>query len=79
MHFKPSAGGLATGLNSLDSSLNRLWIGWPGLSIDTDAGQTAAPFRVLQFVRVEKLTFTNFSSIICNVFPLQKSHIKQAR
>ncbi len=28
--YYPSAGGLATGLNSLDSSLDKIWIGWPG-------------------------------------------------
>jgi len=37
MTFAPSAGGLATGLNSLDSSMNRLWIGWPGLCVDADS------------------------------------------
>lgn len=30
LHYHPSAGGLATGLNSLDPSLERIWIGWPG-------------------------------------------------
>ncbi len=30
LHYYPSAGGLATGLNSLDSSYNKIWIGWPG-------------------------------------------------
>lgn len=33
LHYYPSAGGLATGLNSLDSSMERLWIGWPGEEI----------------------------------------------
>ena len=28
--YHPSAGGLATGLNSLDESWERIWIGWPG-------------------------------------------------
>ncbi|MEM6771897.1 MAG: bifunctional alpha,alpha-trehalose-phosphate synthase (UDP-forming)/trehalose-phosphatase, partial [Bacteroidota bacterium] len=31
LHYYPSAGGLATGLNSLDESYNKLWIGWPGV------------------------------------------------
>lgn len=31
--YHPSAGGLATGLNSLDESLNRIWVGWPGQDI----------------------------------------------
>lgn len=30
LYYHPSAGGLATGLNSLDPSLERIWIGWPG-------------------------------------------------
>ncbi|MEL7121366.1 MAG: bifunctional alpha,alpha-trehalose-phosphate synthase (UDP-forming)/trehalose-phosphatase [Bacteroidota bacterium] len=33
MVYKPSAGGLATGLNSLDDSIPRLWIGWPGIEV----------------------------------------------
>ena len=33
LHYHPSAGGLATGLNSLDESYNKLWIGWPGQDI----------------------------------------------
>ena len=32
LHYHPSAGGLATGLNSLDESLEIIWIGWPGMS-----------------------------------------------
>jgi len=31
--YHPSAGGLATGLNSLDDSLPRIWIGWPGQEV----------------------------------------------
>ena len=33
LHYHPSAGGLATGLNSLDDSYNKIWIGWPGQDI----------------------------------------------
>lgn len=33
LDYQPSAGGLATGLNSLSDSINRLWIGWPGIDI----------------------------------------------
>ena len=33
LHYHPSAGGLATGLNSLDESYNKIWIGWPGQDI----------------------------------------------
>ncbi|MEM7572584.1 MAG: bifunctional alpha,alpha-trehalose-phosphate synthase (UDP-forming)/trehalose-phosphatase [Bacteroidota bacterium] len=36
LHYHPSAGGLATGLNSLDDSYNKLWIGWPGQDIKDD-------------------------------------------
>ena len=31
LEFKPSMGGLATGLSSLDQKESLLWIGWPGL------------------------------------------------
>ncbi|MCB0559874.1 MAG: bifunctional alpha,alpha-trehalose-phosphate synthase (UDP-forming)/trehalose-phosphatase [Lewinellaceae bacterium] len=31
--YHPSAGGLATGLNSLDESWEKIWIGWPGQEI----------------------------------------------
>ena len=31
--YYPSAGGLATGLNSLDVSWEKIWIGWPGQEI----------------------------------------------
>ncbi len=36
LHYHPSAGGLATGLNSLDSSIEKLWIGWPGQDITNE-------------------------------------------
>ena len=39
LFFHPSAGGLATGLNSLDNSMDRLWIGWPGSNIDNPQEQ----------------------------------------
>jgi trehalose 6-phosphate synthase/phosphatase len=32
--YYPSAGGLATGLNSLDSSIEKIWIGWAGQPVD---------------------------------------------
>ena len=32
--YYPSAGGLATGLSSLDRNLEKVWIGWPGTAID---------------------------------------------
>ena len=31
-HFRQSPGGLAVGLASLPGSLERLWMGWPGIS-----------------------------------------------
>ena len=34
--FYPSAGGLATGLNSLDESIDKTWIGWPGEALDDE-------------------------------------------
>jgi trehalose 6-phosphate synthase/phosphatase len=37
LHYYPSAGGLATGLNSLDDSYNKLWIGWPGVDVEDAA------------------------------------------
>ncbi len=33
LHFYPSAGGLATGLTSMETNLERIWIGWPGQEI----------------------------------------------
>ncbi|MEL6923223.1 MAG: bifunctional alpha,alpha-trehalose-phosphate synthase (UDP-forming)/trehalose-phosphatase [Bacteroidota bacterium] len=33
LFYYPSAGGLATGLNSLERGLQRVWIGWPGREI----------------------------------------------
>lgn len=34
--YYPSAGGLATGLRSLDQSTEKLWIGWPGKPVDNE-------------------------------------------
>jgi trehalose 6-phosphate synthase/phosphatase len=36
IHFEKSAGGLATGLNSLDVSYEKHWIGWPGIYTASD-------------------------------------------
>lgn len=33
----PSAGGLSTGLNSLETELEKHWVGWPGVHPDTPA------------------------------------------
>ncbi|AEE51728.1 bifunctional alpha,alpha-trehalose-phosphate synthase (UDP-forming)/trehalose-phosphatase [Haliscomenobacter hydrossis] len=37
--YRSSAGGLATGLNSMDRSLERVWVGWPGEEITLPAIQ----------------------------------------
>ncbi|MFX1239121.1 MAG: bifunctional alpha,alpha-trehalose-phosphate synthase (UDP-forming)/trehalose-phosphatase, partial [Promethearchaeota archaeon] len=34
LEFKPSIGGLATGLRSFQNKYNVLWIGWPGIDMD---------------------------------------------
>ncbi len=34
LFYYPSAGGLATGLSSMDKSIEQLWIGWPGGNIE---------------------------------------------
>lgn len=34
--YHPSAGGLATGLNSLRTKREKIWIGWPGRAIDDE-------------------------------------------
>lgn len=39
--YYPSAGGLATGLNSLDNSIEKIWVGWPGKAIDPGREQQA--------------------------------------
>ena len=37
--FKPSEGGLATGLGSIYKSGNNIWIGWPGASFEEETSQ----------------------------------------
>ena len=39
--YYPSAGGLATGLNSLDDEREKIWIGWPGREISNEWEQSA--------------------------------------
>ncbi len=34
LHFRPSVGGLATGLQSFYKSYQSLWVGWPGITLD---------------------------------------------
>ena len=36
LFYYPSAGGLATGLNSLDNKMERVWIGWPGKAFKSE-------------------------------------------
>jgi len=38
-NFRPSPGGLATGLSSLPESYEQLWIGWPGITSEKLAGE----------------------------------------
>lgn len=38
--YHPSAGGLATGLSSLDQSFERIWIGWPGQAVESEVERT---------------------------------------
>ena len=39
LHFYPSAGGLATGLKSMETDLEKIWIGWPGQEIESKINQ----------------------------------------
>ncbi|MEM6265789.1 MAG: trehalose-6-phosphate synthase, partial [Bacteroidota bacterium] len=43
--YHPSAGGLATGLNSLDSSLEKIWIGWAGKTVEDPDEQELISIR----------------------------------
>jgi len=36
LNYSPSAGGLATGLDSLENAMERLWFGWVGMAIEED-------------------------------------------
>jgi len=39
LHFRPSPGGLAVGLSSLPVSIERLWLGWPGVTTEKLKGE----------------------------------------
>ncbi len=39
LFYHPSAGGLATGLNSLDTQIEKIWIGWAGKAIEDETEQ----------------------------------------
>ena len=45
---QPSAGGVATGIESLKSSYDLLWIGWPGLTANNDGEKTLLRERLYQ-------------------------------
>ncbi|OGC02226.1 bifunctional alpha,alpha-trehalose-phosphate synthase (UDP-forming)/trehalose-phosphatase [candidate division KSB1 bacterium RBG_16_48_16] len=45
---QPSAGGVATGIESLKSSYDLLWIGWPGLTVNNDGEKTLLRERLYQ-------------------------------
>jgi len=49
--FKPSEGGLATGLGSIYKSGNNIWIGWPGASFEDETSQK----RVTDSLREENM------------------------
>ena len=39
--FTRSEGGLATGLDSLQTAYEKHWIGWPGICVDNDSDKQA--------------------------------------
>lgn len=43
--YHPSAGGLATGLKSLDSPKERIWIGWPGKTVDDELERESITYQ----------------------------------
>lgn len=43
---KPSAGGLATGLGSLKTKIEKVWVGWPGVHVENDAEKTTITKRL---------------------------------
>ncbi len=48
LHFYPSAGGLATGLKSMETDLERIWIGWPGQEIDNKTKKEKVKEKLLK-------------------------------
>ena len=51
MIFKPSAGGLATGLGSIYKTGDNLWLGWPGLYTESEGEQE----EITQSLRSENM------------------------
>lgn len=49
--YKPSAGGLATGLGSIYKDGDNVWIGWPGLSVKTQGDKD----RITEELRKENM------------------------
>ncbi len=45
LFYYPSAGGLSTGLSSLDESIERLWIGWPGQAVEDPFERASVSYR----------------------------------
>ncbi|MCB0836689.1 MAG: trehalose-6-phosphate synthase, partial [Bacteroidetes bacterium] len=43
--YHPSAGGLATGLNSLEDPRERIWIGWPGKVVDDELERESITYQ----------------------------------
>ncbi|MEL7147480.1 MAG: trehalose-6-phosphate synthase, partial [Bacteroidota bacterium] len=37
LQYKPSEGGLATGLGSIYKQGDNVWVGWPGLAVDSES------------------------------------------
>ena len=44
--FSRSEGGLATGLDSLQISYEKHWIGWPGICVDNEESKEEIPSRL---------------------------------
>lgn len=55
--FKPSAGGLATGLDSIYTQGNNIWIGWPGNSVE-DKVQQQEVVETLQDLKMAPVFLT---------------------
>jgi trehalose 6-phosphate synthase/phosphatase len=64
-HFRPSPGGLVTGLSSLPESYERLWVGWPGITSEKLGTQEKDQIR-------EKLAVQN-----CHPIFFSKKQIEQ--
>ncbi len=60
LHYRPSVGGLATGLAAFYKSYDALWIGWPGIELKRIAGER------------EKIEADLLSERCCPVFLSQK-------